>query len=103
MKNGKVLVQSMHHCWLQKVQKLQERLHFVGDASQAQHTIFVDDEDELRGYIPTNSTAPSELLDGDLSRQQDSAGQKDKKREAKLQRYRTSHHRNRGFNALNKV
>ena len=58
-----------HGLALQKVQQLQERLHMLGGASQSRHTIFVDDEDELRGFsAEKHFDTPSELLDRSFNR-----------------------------------
>jgi len=47
----------------QKVEKLQQRLHLIGGPSQSQHTVFVEDEAELRGFdAAAHFQTPPELL-----------------------------------------
>lgn len=54
---------------MQKVEKLQQRLHLLGGASQSQHTIFVDDEAALRGFSAAEHfDTPAELLDRSFNR-----------------------------------
>ena len=56
-------------CTLQKVQKLQERLHMISGASQSRHTVFVDNEEELRGFsAEEHFNTPSELLNRTFNR-----------------------------------
>ena len=50
--------------FLQKVDKLQESLHFIGDAPKAKHTVFVDTKEEAESFKPVEffDTVP-ELVD----------------------------------------
>lgn len=55
-----------HFC-LQKVQRLQDRLHFADEAVQAQHTVFVDDEEELRGFPDAELATVTSESEGEKS------------------------------------
>lgn len=56
-------------CAQQKVEKLQQRLHFLGGASQSRHTVFIDNEAELEGFsAAAHFDTPEELLDRTFNR-----------------------------------
>lgn len=47
----------------QKLEKLKERLHFLGAGNQARHTVFVDSEHEARSFSAEDFfDTPAELL-----------------------------------------
>ena len=48
---------------VQKVERLQQSLHFIGAPTQSKHMVFVDDESSLRGFsAEEHFQTPAELL-----------------------------------------
>lgn len=81
---------------LQKVQKMQSRLHYIGSAAPRQHKIFVDDEAAAQSFsAEQHFDTPNELLDRNFNRPRTAQLQEpgfvshvpDRRKKRKLDRY----------------
>ena len=54
---------------LQKVERMQAQLHYIGSATPRQHKIFVDDEAAVRSFsAEQHFDTPNELMDRSFNR-----------------------------------
>ena len=83
---------------LQKVEKMQSRLHFIGSAAPRQHKIFVDDEAAVQSFsAEQHFDTPSELMDRSFNRPRTAqlqepdfvANMPDRRKKRKLDRYKS--------------
>ena len=81
---------------LQKVEKLQARLHFIGAGAPRQHKVFVDDEAAVQSFsAEQHFNTHNELMDRGFNRPRTAqlqepnfvANMPDKRRMKKLDRY----------------